>query len=178
MAAGSDVGAAAATSLILTLELDGESFAQLDRLRRRYYAPERNLVPAHVTLFHALPNERAREISAFLGSVAAGQRRIEVAVGDVRPLEGGVAVFLHSPQLAALRAALAREWEPWLTDQDRLGFRPHVTLGSAAGEAEARRLAREVSASLRLRRLVGEGLHLWRYRGGPWQDVRLFRFGS
>ena len=65
MATGSGVGGEPA-SLVLTLEMDGESFAALDALRRRYYAPERNLVPAHVTLFHRLPAERSREIKALL----------------------------------------------------------------------------------------------------------------
>ena len=47
--------------LILTLALDGATFAPLDALRRPHFPPERNLVPAHLTLFHALPGaERSR----------------------------------------------------------------------------------------------------------------------
>jgi hypothetical protein len=98
-------------SLVLTLEMDGEAFAALDALRRRYYAPERNLVPAHVTLFYRLPGERAREIRALLTQVASSQRLIEILPGEVRAIESGVAVFFEF-RLAPLRAALADAWEP------------------------------------------------------------------
>ncbi len=43
--------------LILTLLLDEASFARLDGLRRAHFPPHLNRVPAHVTLFHALPGE-------------------------------------------------------------------------------------------------------------------------
>ena len=41
--------------LVLTLLLDADTQAWLDSLRRAHFPPERNLVPAHVTLFHACP---------------------------------------------------------------------------------------------------------------------------
>jgi hypothetical protein len=41
-------------SFILTAELDPASFAWLDWLRREHFPPERNLLPAHLTLFHRL----------------------------------------------------------------------------------------------------------------------------
>lgn len=174
MAAGDGLGADA--PFVLTLELDGESFGRLNGLRRRHYAPERNLVPAHVTLFHQLPGERGREIKALLRQVAAGRRPIELEATEVKALERGVAVFLRSARLNALREELAAEWWPWLSDQDRAGFRPHVTIQTGVGEAEARNTQRAVSASLRLARMRGTGLHLWRYLGGPWEDAQLFRF--
>ncbi|HEU5286581.1 MAG TPA: 2'-5' RNA ligase family protein, partial [Sphingomicrobium sp.] len=37
-------------ALIVTAELGAEDFAWLDALRRRHYPPERNRVPAHLTL--------------------------------------------------------------------------------------------------------------------------------
>jgi 2'-5' RNA ligase len=173
MAAGGDLTRA---PLVLTLEMDGESFARLDALRRRYYPPERNLVPAHVTLFHSLPGERAREVKALLVQVAARERRMEIAVDGVRTTERGVAVFLRSLQLHALREALAAEWWPWLTDQDRAGFRPHVTIQNGITAGEAHRTRASAAAGLHLSRIVGRGLHLWRYREGRWEDERLFRF--
>lgn len=163
--------------LVLTLEMDGESFARLDELRRRYYPPERNMVPAHVTLFHRLPGERAREIKALLAQVAAREKPMDIAVGEVKAMERGVAVFLDSPRLAALRRALAEEWRPWLTDQDSTGFRPHVTLQNKVSAGEAQRTKVGTAAELRLSRIRGVGLHLWRYRDGRWESDRLFRFG-
>jgi hypothetical protein len=161
---------------ILTLEVDGEAFAALDALRRRFYAPERNLVPAHITLFRALPAERGREIRAFLAQIVSAQRAIEIPAGEVKAMEHGVAIFLHSPRLAALRQELAREWSPWLGEQDKAGFRPHVTIQTTLDEAEAYRTRKAIAATFRPPRIKGVGMHLWRYRDGPWESERLFRF--
>jgi 2'-5' RNA ligase len=175
MASGGDL-TSRPSPLVLTLEIDGESFATLDALRRRYYPPERNVVPAHVTLFHQLPAEHRREIKALLAQVTAGQRPIEVATRGVKAMERGVAILLDAPQLHQLRDTLADEWWPWLSDQDRAGFQPHVTVQNNVGAGEAHRTRAAVAAEFRLSRIRGVGLHLWRYRDGPWEDVRLFRF--
>jgi len=44
---------------ILTAELDPETFAWLDDLRRAHFLTERNLLPAHVTLFHRRSSAQA-----------------------------------------------------------------------------------------------------------------------
>lgn len=175
MASGGDLSAAAAP-LVLTLQLDGGSFAKLNTLRRRYYPPERNLVPAHLTLFHQLPGERAREVRALLALVAKSQRRIGIAPGELREMGRGVALFLRSPQLAALRDQLAREWGPWLTQQDQAGFQPHVTIQNGVAAPQARQTLRELQGELGRLTVEGTGLQLWRYLGGPWQDLAVFRF--
>ncbi len=175
MAPGSDIGQSPA-SLILTLEMDGEAFSVLDALRRRHTPPEKNLVPAHVTLFSRLPGERAREIKAYLAKAAQAHKPIEIAPGEVKALERGVGIFLRSPQLSALREALAREWSPWLGEQDSAGFRPHVTIQTNVDEAEAYRTRQAMGAAFRPPRIKGIGLHLWRYRDGPWEHEQLFRF--
>ena len=161
---------------VLTLEMDGESFARFEELRRRYYPPERNLVPAHLTLFHQLPGDHRREVKALIGSVCRGHAAIDMEVAEVKALERGVAVFLRSPRLMALRDELAREWWAWLGDQDRAGFRPHVTIQNNVDGATARAAQRSVNAGGLPRKVRGTGLHLWRYRGGPWEDVQLYRF--
>ncbi len=166
----------ASAPFVLTLEMDGEAFAAFDALRRKHYAPERNLVPAHVTLFHRLPGERAREIKMLLTMAASGERPIDVAVREARVLQHGVAIFLDSPRLHALRERLAAEWWPWLEAQDQAGFRPHVTIQTTESEAEARRTRESLSRGTLPRRLRGVGLHLWRYRDGPWEHAELFRF--
>lgn len=167
---------ASPASFILTLEMDGEAFAAFDALRRRHTPPEKNLVPAHVTLFYRLPGERAREIKALLARAASAQRPIDIAPGEVKALERGVAIFLRSPQLGALRQGLAHEWWPWLGDKDKASFRPHITIQTNVDEAEAHRTRQAIGASYRPPRIKGIGLHLWRYRGGPWEHEQLFRF--
>jgi hypothetical protein len=44
--------------LIVTLLLDPEAQERSDRLRSAHFPAERNHVAAHVTLFHALPDEQ------------------------------------------------------------------------------------------------------------------------
>lgn len=169
------IGATAA--FVLTLEMDGESFAALEALRRRYYAPERNLVPAHLTLFGRLPVERGREIKALLGHVAAGERPLELECEGARAIEKGVAIFLQSPRLHALRESLATEWSPWLDPGDGIGFRPHVTIQTTESDREISQTLQKLRGERLPRSVRGTGLHLWRYRDGPWTSERLFRFG-
>ena len=83
-----------------------------------------------------------------------------------------MAIFLRSPQLATLREMLASEWEPWLIDQDRAGFRPHVTIQNNVPDQMARKTLREIAVTFRVPPIRGIGLHLWRYRDGPWEDAR------
>lgn len=44
--------------LIVTLALDEQAQARFDALRSRHFPPDRNVLDAHVTLFHALPGEQ------------------------------------------------------------------------------------------------------------------------
>lgn len=174
MAAGSGL-AGETPPFILTLELDGAAFGKLNELRRHHYPPGRNQIAAHLTLFHQLPGDRAREIRAHLHNVAAAQPVIAFASAEWKALGRGVALFLRAPQLNALRDALAAEWRPWLIEQDRAGFRPHVTIQNKVSDADVRRTLAELAAT-RLPAVRGVGLHLWRYLGGPWEDAGLFRF--
>jgi hypothetical protein len=47
--------------LILTLEMDTHSFEILDALRKKHFPPERNVLDAHITLFHKLPGEQEED---------------------------------------------------------------------------------------------------------------------
>ena len=47
------------TTYILTAEMDPESYAWLDRLRQQHFPLERNLLPAHLTMFHRLSSAQA-----------------------------------------------------------------------------------------------------------------------
>ena len=51
-----------AGALIVTAELGPADLAWLDRLRRTYYPAERNQLPAHLTMFHALPPSAEGEL--------------------------------------------------------------------------------------------------------------------
>ena len=164
--------------LILTLAFDGATFARLDALRRQYFPPERNQVPAHLTLFHALPGETATQIRRELAEMCRRQNPFDVEATGFRSLGHGVAIAFSSPELVRLRQALAREWRDWLTPQDSAKIAPHVTIQNKVGTDTARATQRELEASFRPFTARAEGLNLWRYLGGPWRPERTFRFGG
>ena len=156
--------------LILTLALHPDDQARFERLRQLHFPAGRNVIPAHVTLFHHLPGE---EVAAVSDAVAARcvVPPFPVAVPGLRFLGRGVAYALESSGLSALRASLAREWDGWLTPQDRQGWRPHVTIQNKAASEAARALHASLQAAFTPFTVRAEGLDMWRYLGGPWELV-------
>jgi len=162
--------------LVVTLAVDEDAQARLDALRRAHFPPERLLVPAHVSLFHALPGEH---VDTVLGDVAAGAPApFPVDVTGVRSLGRGCALELSSPDLLRLRARLAAAWEPWLTRQDAQRYAPHVTVQNKVDPAVARALVEQLTASFVPWSMTATGVHVWRYVGGPWKAVATVPFDS
>ena len=93
-----------------------------------------------------------------------------MTVSGLRFLGRGVAYALESPELSTLRASFAREWDGWLTPQDRQGYRPHVTIQNKASPETARALHANLQAAFAPFTVRAEGLDLWRYLGGPWKQ--------
>lgn len=162
--------------LILTLMLDGDARNWLDALRRAHFPPERNLVPAHVTLFHALPGPELDLVLAALAEECGSTAPSGVRIGPPRFLGRGVALAIEAPVVSALRARLAARWLDRLSPQDRQGWRPHATVQNKVTAERARALHAELAASLAPREGRAEGLLLWRYRGGPWEAAGRFAF--
>ena len=161
--------------IIVSALLDPDSFAWLDGLRRAHFPAERNFLDAHLTLFHALPPSLEPELRRRLSSLTRGRPLVAEASGFMS-LGRGVAVRIVSPQLAALRGALAEAFVGMLTPQDAAGWRPHVTVQNKVSPAEARALLALLSATFRPRRVEIVGLSAWWYRGGPWEPLARFAF--
>jgi 2'-5' RNA ligase len=157
--------------LIVTLAIDDDSFAHFDALRRRWFPPERNHLPAHLTLFHKLPGEEEHVVGEALKAAGAAQSPFEMEVTGPWSLGRGVAFRLRAPALEALRAHLAAAFDPWLTPQDRGGFRPHVTVQNKVDPAEAMALLEALQHDFRPFSVRAEGLLVWEYLGGPWRRV-------
>ncbi|MDR7037718.1 MULTISPECIES: 2'-5' RNA ligase family protein [Methylobacterium] len=164
--------------LILTLELDAETFARFDGLRRRHFPERLNHIPAHVTLFHHLPGPEERGVTETVAALVRTVAPPEVAVTGLRFLGRGVAFNLESEALSGLRARLARAFEGHLTAQDRQGFRPHVTVQNKVEPEVARALQAGLEQDFRPFRFTAPGLILWRYLGGPWEERARFAFGA
>jgi 2'-5' RNA ligase len=162
--------------LIVTLKLDAATFAVFDELRQHHFPPERNFLPAHITLFHALPGAQEASIQTTLAMHCAGTPALRVEFPRVRSLGRGVAVTVECPALLGLREQLANAWQAWLGAQDRQPYRPHLTIQNKVTADEARQLHDELAATWQPLTGTGEGLLLWRYLGGPWEAAGEFAF--
>lgn len=162
--------------LIVTLELDDASFLRFQTLRQQHFPAALNKIPAHVTLFHHLPGEEFSTVQADLERLCSPLSPLPIRCSGVRFLGKGVACSLESEQLVHLRKRCAEAWLPWLTPQDRQGFRPHITIQNKVHPAEARTLYEQWKQSFTPFEITGEGLALWQYLGGPWEKAGTFPF--
>ncbi|WP_375757816.1 2'-5' RNA ligase family protein [Corallococcus exercitus] len=161
--------------LLVTAEMEPETFARLDGLRRRYFPPERNVIPAHVSLFHHLPASEQDAVEAAL-EVVTEWPAPTLRFTKPRSLGRGMAVDVEAPGLAPVHRELSRAFAEWLTPQDRQPFRPHVTLMNKASVEEAKAALAELGAGWASFESPAPALLLWRYLGGPWELVRRFPF--
>ena len=152
--------------LIVTARLDRASFERLGALRRAHFPPERNHLPAHLTLFHHLPGEALDEVKDACRA-ALPATPIPLAFPRLRLLGRGVAVEVEAPDLLKVRAAIAARFADRLTPQDRQRLRPHVTVQNKVEPEAARALAQALAGEVPFAGAC-EGLLVWRYLGGPW----------
>ncbi|KQQ91301.1 2'-5' RNA ligase family protein [Aureimonas sp. Leaf324] len=155
--------------LILTLRFDAASFERFDAMRRRYFPPARNMLPAHLTLFHKLPGERLPAIHRDLAALAGETPPLQLIAQGIRFLGYGSAYEIRCDALKSLRARLAERWAGDLTRQDAAGFAPHVTIQNKAPARDAKALCADLKAAFSPFEAEGTGLLLWHYRGGPWE---------
>ena len=149
---------------------DGDN-GWLQELRRTHYPPERNQVPAHLTLFHHLPPSLEGELGRRLGAYTAVPPP-RTRIGGVIDLGAGTALRVESEELEDIRADLAEAFRGMLTRQDMAAWRPHVTIQNKVEPREARRLQQQLRATFEPRPLAIRGLASWRYMEGPWGAIR------
>lgn len=164
-----------AGALIVTAELGASDFAWLDHLRRAHFPPERNQLPAHLTMFHALPPAAEAELRSRLGSLAASPPPV-ARIEGLMNLGGGVAFRVVSPDLDDIRGELAHDLRGLLSAQDAGGWRPHVTIQNKVAPKVARCLLEQLERDFRPRALSISGLGLHRYLDGPWERVATYAF--
>lgn len=161
--------------LIVSALFGPEDFAWLDGLRRRHFPPARNVLSAHLTMFHHLPPSIESELRGRLAEAARASSPAAQAAGLIN-LGRGVAVRMNSPGLNAIRGELAEAFEGVLTPQDRAGWRAHVTIQNKVASDVARRLLAELGETFSPREVRIAGLGLWRYQGGRWETAGTYMF--
>ncbi len=164
-----------AGALIVTAELGAADFAWLDDQPRTHFPPERNQLDAHLTMFHALPPSLETEVRTQLKAHCKGSRPTATLAG-VMNLGGGVAYRVSSPELDAIREAIADHFHGSLTSQDSDRWRAHVTIQNKVTPSEAKTLFNRSEKDFRPRPLMIRGLALHRYLGGPWESLGRWAF--
>lgn len=161
--------------IIVTALIGDPDFAYLDGLRRTHFPPERNVLRAHLTLFHHLPPSCADELKQLLRDEARGNDP-QARLSGLINLGGGVAFRIESPDLEDIRARIAERFAPMLMPQDRNPWRAHVTVQNKVKAPEARALLDQLSGDFQPRTLKLSGLAAWYYRGGPWEQIAAYAF--
>ena len=162
--------------LIVTLEADPASQARFGAARERWFPPERNHVPAHVTLFHRLPGERVDAVMLRVAEVARRMEPPPFRVASVMALGRGAALRLDLPAGDGLRRAIGAGFD--VAAQDRGRLRAHVTVQNKVSREEAAQTLETLRAGFAPWDGHGAALRLWRYRGGPWEAAGRFAFGG
>ncbi|MES2493110.1 MAG: 2'-5' RNA ligase family protein [Pseudomonadota bacterium] len=165
-----------AAPFIVTAELPADLFAWADALRRAHFPPERNHLSAHVTLFHAFAPSLREELRPLLARICAQHAPPRARISGLMNLGRGTAIALDSPDMLAIRAAIADHFHGALTAQDTHPPRLHVTVQNKVTAAEASTLQRELATSIPQRSFAFAGLGLHLYRGGPWEAVAKWKF--
>lgn len=165
-----------ADPLILTLALDDDTQTFFEARRRAYFPPSRNKVPAHLTLFHALPGEKLAQIEDALADLAAITQPVPLLVSGLRFMGRGVAYVVEGAELDVLRGTIAAQFADDLTPQDRQRFKAHVTVQNKVKPERAKELHELLEGLFEPFEATGTGLKLWHYRGGPWEAAGEFLF--
>lgn len=131
--------------LIVTTKMDPQLFEFFTELRRKHFPPERNHLPAHITLFHHLPGERLDEIEEHLKIIASRQYKFALHFPTLKFIGRGTIVEINSSELISLRNKLANQWSDYLTPQDNQKFAPHVTIQNKVAPDEARNIYENLS---------------------------------
>ncbi|GAA5858550.1 hypothetical protein JCM8547_007356 [Rhodosporidiobolus lusitaniae] len=168
---------------VLTLRLSPSLRDPLNTLRTRYFPAERLKVPAHLTLFHALPHSQLSEIQATIERIAGETQPFEVRTGEAFTLgNNGVAVSpgVGTKEGAAVHARLRKEWEGFLSKQDSKAFHAHWTVqNKVEKEEEVKKAFEEVTKWAKEEGAQGkaDGLELFRYERGYWRPYKEYAFG-
>ena len=163
-------------SCVLTLALNDDAQQRFEQMRQRYFPPELNRIPAHLTLFHTLPEDDT--VMETLTEFASRNVAFPMQVTELRSIGRGVAFFLQSTEARAMHRGLSEAFAGTLSSQDRQGFRPHVVAQNKVTPQMARETLAVLQAGFQPWRCHAVGLDLWRYLGGPWMHLQRFSFGE
>jgi 2'-5' RNA ligase len=147
----------------------------LQALRRAHYPADRNVVPAHLTLFrHLAPGVEAELSSRLAAATAAPKPR--AAITGIIDLGEGSALRVESEDLVQIREEIAEAFHGLLIPQDLAPWRPHITIQNKVEPRVARALQQQLRLTFEARTLEIKALTSWRYQAGPWEKLKTHAF--
>lgn len=155
--------------LIVTALFERADQSWFNALRREHFPPEKNVVEAHLTLFHHLPPTAADELKHRLSQATRGIRAPRAKVSGLMELGRGVAYRIQAPALDAIREELVAAFAGLLMPADAGRWRPHVTIQNKVTPVFAKTLIKALARDFAPRDVEIAGLASWWYRGGPWE---------
>lgn len=161
--------------LLVTAELPQGVHDWADGLRQEHYPPERNRLPAHVTLFHALPPSAEGEVRRLLGDMAR-RKPPEAHVTGLMDLGQGTAFALESAGMVDIHAELAERLHGLIQQRDDRDLRLHITVQNKVPRAAAKALQQVLAASFVPRSFRFHGLALSHWRDELWQQAQFYAF--
>ncbi|WP_411290385.1 2'-5' RNA ligase family protein [Sphingorhabdus sp.] len=162
--------------IIITAEMGKADQAWANGLRRAHFPVERNLVDAHITLFHHLPPSHLPEIKSRLAAIVAEYPAPVAYLTEVMLLGKGVAFRVDSLELLTMRDELADAFRGLLIPQDQATPKLHITVQNKVEPSAAKALHAHLSESFRPRPLAISGFAAHYYRGGPWEQIGRWTF--
>ena len=121
---------------IVTLQFDAASFEWLQQLRIRHFPPQRNFLPAHLTLLHKASREQVTRLKENWSEFER-HSALPIRFTGLRSLGGGTAVIVNSPPLDAIRSEVMHTMAGAFSRQDLQPFKAHVTVQNKVDPAAA-----------------------------------------
>ncbi len=165
--------------LVLTFVMDDESQARLDLWRKLYFPPERNVLKAHLTIYHQLPGQNISRIDEILRDISHLRLSpFPIAFEELKTRQGFVGVKVASPELMQVKSELDHAFDPFLKAQDRKPYSPHVTVTNLGSPKDAQKVMELLTKEFVPWRGSVRAVSLFHYRGGPWEEYRTYSFDA
>ena len=129
------------TSYVLTLLTDPAHNHCMNSLRKTYFPPQLNKIPAHITLFHALPGSKLEsDVLPGIKQIASRTPPYRVRATNPFRLSHGAGIKVTDDidhandskrgrnMTRIIHAELRKKWGEWLSEQDSTPPRFHYTV--------------------------------------------------
>ncbi|KAK5952721.1 hypothetical protein OHC33_006313 [Knufia fluminis] len=128
-------------SYVLSLWTDRAHNDSMNSLRKTYFPPKLNKIPAHITLFHALPGSKLEsDVLPAIRHIASRTPPYRVRATNPMRLSHGVGIKVADDidhandstrgrnMTRIVHAELRKKWGEWLSEQDSTPPRFHYTV--------------------------------------------------